>query len=178
MRKTNKATFWVMVVLLFFVIGLSIHSAINNDAFWNIGVGQSLTIIVAILLAFWATQRKNDQRILKNHAEEIVLKIQNSVSQNEFVSFGCENDKADTQKRTNLLNRRISNCISILLRYGDKLEFAEDAKYIDKEFKDYKELVSEHIEDFEYLRKSESTLMKYAENINSKCDQIILKMYM
>ena len=38
-------------------------------------------------------------------------------------------------------------------------------------------VVSEHCEDLEYLNKSESTLKKYADNIDNKCDSIILDLY-
>ena len=43
--------------------------------------------------------------------------------------------------------------------------FAESKKGEIKEFfKEYKEMVSEHIEDLDYLSKSESSFRKYSEN--------------
>ena len=62
-------------------------------------------------------------------------------------------------------------------QYSKSLGFEEDVKYIETEFKEYKEMVSEHIEDLDYLSKTESRFRRFSENIDSKCDVIILSLY-
>lgn len=37
--------------------------------------------------------------------------------------------------------------------------------------------ISDHLNDFDYLSKSETHLRKLSENIDSKCDQIVVKLY-
>lgn len=61
--------------------------------------------------------------------------------------------------------------------YGKQLGFQDDVKYIDEQFTEYKSFVSDHLNDLDYLSKSETQLRKYSENIDSKCDQIIVKFY-
>ncbi|MEE0969939.1 MAG: hypothetical protein U0M06_11270, partial [Clostridia bacterium] len=55
----------------------------------------------------------------------------------------------------------------------------ENKEYIklSEEFNDYREFASDHISDIEYLSKSENTLRKHSENIDSNCDIIIWKLY-
>ena len=65
----------------------------------------------------------------------------------------------------------------LLKKYGHELGFKGEAEYIEKEFKDYREFISEHMADVDYLNKSESTLRKHAENIDNKCDIIIWGLY-
>jgi len=61
--------------------------------------------------------------------------------------------------------------------YGDEFGFKEEIRYIESELKQYKEFVSEHLTDYDYLSKSENQLRRYSDNIDSKCDQIIIKLY-
>lgn len=67
--------------------------------------------------------------------------------------------------------------MNVLKEYGKQLGFQDDVKYIEEQFSEYKSLISEHLNDFDYLSKSETHLRKLSENIDSKCDQIIVKFY-
>ena len=62
-------------------------------------------------------------------------------------------------------------------KYGEDFGFKDDIDYLEKETINYKTFVSEHISNMEYLEESESQLRRYSANIDSKCDQIIAKLY-
>lgn len=82
------------------------------------------------------------------------------------------------QKELNLTNRKISNYLTILNQYGKTLGFPEEVKYIEAEFGKYKQTIGDHIADLEYLSKTEPEFRKIAENIDTKCEAIILKFYL
>lgn len=168
-----------IVVALCFVLALAVGvvSLKCNEEFWKVNAAQALTLILTICIAFWATQLKNDERKKKEHAEQLVRKIQAMVTDEMFYSIPASCDVKDNKKRMTMTNRSLNNSIDILKKYAETLGFKDSANYIAKEFKEYKEFISDHLEDIDYLNKSETTLKKYSENIDTKCDWIILNLY-
>jgi lipopolysaccharide export LptBFGC system permease protein LptF len=165
------------VALAVVTLGITVYNIIKNPTFFTASIGQIITIIVALWVAFWATQYKTDQRKAKENAECIIKKIQELVTDEHFYIIRASEDDEETRKHITTINRKIANCISILVEYSKVLGFQDEAQYIASEFKEYKTLVSDYIEDFDYLSKSESRLRKFSENIDSKCDGIIVSLY-
>lgn len=158
-------------------VGIGIYNIVKNSNFWNVSVAQVLTLLVTISIAFWATQFKNDQRSAKTHAEKVIAKIQSIVSCEEFYTFIPSSNEEDAKKNYRISQRKFANCLSVLEEYGKQLGFQDDVKYIDEQFTEYKTFISDHLNDFDYLNKSEAHLRRLSENIDSKCDQIIVKFY-
>ena len=177
--KKNKNTLATVIVVICFVLALvvCVGSWIYNPNFWHANVSQSFTLIMTVGIAFLATQLKNDVRKKKEHAEQILKKIQAIVNNDIFYYVSAESNPTETQKRMMMSFRSLNNSIDLLKKYGQELGFMGDAEYIEKEFKDYREFVSEHITDVDYLCRSESTLRKHSENIDNKCDIIIWGLY-
>lgn len=167
----------VAIVLAAATVGVGIHNAIKNSKFWDVSIAQVLTLLVTISIAFWATQFKNDQRNAKTHAETIIAKIQNLVSCETLYMFKPGNDEEYMKKNYAILQRKLANYLNVLGEYGKQLGFQDDVTYIDEQFSQYRLFVSDHLNDFEYLSKSETHLRKFLENIDSKCDQIVVKLY-
>lgn len=167
----------VVGILCAFTIGVGIYNGFVNDTFFAASLTQVLTLLISLCIVFWATQYKNDQRKVKEHAEDIIEKVQILVTREDFFVFSALGDKEETKKKIMANNRKISNCINVMQQYSKTLGFEDDVKYIENEFKEYKEMVSEHIEDLDYLSKTESRFRKFSENIDSKCDVIILSLY-
>lgn len=167
---------WIWIIpaaILLFIIYVGVVNFINNSQFMTASVTQIITLIIAVVITFYITQYKNDQRKVKDYAENIVRKIQTTVMDEEFVSFS----EGTESKQITMLSRKMSNYINILKKYGDKLGFSDDAQYIEEEFQRYRDFVGQHINDIEYLRKSETTLQNHSEKIEQKCDLIIFNLY-
>lgn len=175
----NRKRIYVIVAIVLLLAALSVggYNIFANDSFWTVNVAQVLTLIITISIAFWATQFKNDQRRAKDHAERVIQKVQLLVTADRFYTFVPGVDIGEANKLHNISVRKLSNCIDILKMYGDEFGFKEEIRYIESELKQYKEFVSEHLTDYDYLSKSENQLRRYSENIDSKCDQIIIKLY-
>lgn len=170
----KKWMLWLIPIIFaigIFVLGICNH--INNDKFWEASIYQVITLLMAILITFYATQYKNDQRKVKDYAENVIRKIQAIIVDERFVDFN-ENTE---NKAVTMTNRKLNNYISILNEYGKKLGFQKDAEYVAEQFKAYRTFVDEHLSDKDYLSKSSPTLQMYAENIEQKCENIILNLY-
>ena len=173
-NKMRKIVYWcVSIGLIAFIIVIGIVNLIKNTEFWTSSISQVITLLIAIIITLYATQYKNDQRKAKDYAENVIRKIQNIVNDEKFIIFTPNIDKLIIT----MSNRKLSNYTSILKAYGKKLGFSEEAKYIEEEFQRYRTFVDDHITDIEYLKKSTTTLQNYADNIEQKCEHIILNLY-
>ena len=173
----KRVLYFVLFLLITLTIFTMVWNIINNDDFWDASVSQILTLLVAIGLAFWATNFKTDERISKEHVEKVLAKLQQLVTNEKFYRIPPHGDPEEIRVFLNTNNRRINNCLTVLNKYGKRFSFSKEIEYIDKEFKDYRTRVGNHITDLDYLSKTEKEFKKTSENIDSKCDQIIVSLY-
>lgn len=169
----DKILFIFECVLLLAIVILFVFNAITNDNFFNASMSQLMTLMVAIVIAFWATQLKNDTRKQKEQIENILRKIQTLISHPNFHSINENTVKDDVL----ITNRAISNYIKLLKTHSKKFKIQNDVEYIEGQFETYKTFISDNIYDFKALENQHITLRKWSENINYKCDQIIFSLY-
>lgn len=164
--------------ILLLIVAVAIYNTNNNDDFLKVTIAQLLTPLIALLFAFWATQYKNDQRKAKEHAERTILKLQEIVTNEKFYVISPEEELSSKQKELLLNNRKINNYLIVLEKYAKTLDFYNEWKYIESEFGKYKQTIGDHLCDLDYLSKTETEFRKIAENIDSKCESIIVKFYL
>lgn len=166
-----------VIILVMLTAAVSIYNGCCNEEFYQASCAQVLTLLITLCIAFWATQYKNDQRKSKEHAERMLLKIQQLVMDESFYKISATGNPDEIKIILNTTNRKISNYIRILTEYGKTLKFKNQIEYINIQFQEYKTKVGEHIPDLDYLSKTESEFRKAAENIDSKCEDIIFQFY-
>lgn len=165
-------------VLFLSTIVVSIYNIMcDKEHFFEISIAQMLTVLVALGIAFWASQYENDRRKAKEHVEKMLIKLQEMVSANSFCSIPSTGDTNDIRKNINITNRKINNYINILKKYGKTLGFTKYIDYIDSEFDSYKKIIGDHINDLDYLSKTESEFRRIASNIELKSEFIIHSLY-
>lgn len=178
MNKKKVGVIVAEAILIIAVIALGIYNGVSRTTeFFEVSIAQILTLLVAIVIAFWATQRKTDERRIKEQIEKVVIKIQTEVSASSFVTFSSDDTSEEVQKRITMTTRKLKNAIEILHAYSKLFDIAKDVSYIEEQLREYDDCVSVKVGDLDYLSKSESHLRMFAENINSKCDHIILQLY-
>lgn len=174
----KSAVYISEAILLGFTLFTIIYNLCKNrDSFLMASIGQSITSLIALLIAFFATQYKTDERKEKEHVERLIAKLQEIVCSKEFYLIPKDNEKEETQKAINSMNRKVSNCLSVLSDYSKKFKFKVEFEYIQSQFNDYKATTGENISDLEYLSKSDMVFRRISDNIDSKCEEIIKKLY-
>ena len=174
----KKVIIVIFEVLLFSAIIFTlVYNLIVNESFLSSNITQVLTLLLTLGVLFIAVQYKTDQRKMKEKAEDIIRKIQILVTETSFFKIDPKADQDDTVKRISTTNRKINNCISILSEYGKNIGCSEDIDYIKSQFSTYRDRIGEHIYDLDYLSKSENEFKRISENIDTKCDTIILSLY-
>lgn len=164
-----KKVFIILIVIGIIVIGIF---NFNNSKFWNISICDCLTLIVAVVIAYYFT--KSDNKITKKREiiESILDKIQFQINQPKYYKL-----KETDEKDLYMMKRAINNKIALLENSAKRIKISTDIKYIKEKFNDYRSLIDEHITDKDYLVKSEKELRKMLMLIDDKIDEIKLKLY-
>lgn len=175
--KKKLVMYLILICLIAATICIFLCNIINNSSFWSASVTQVLTLFVAIGVAFWATNYKTDERKCKEHAEEIIIRLQQLINNERAYKISAEEDYSVIEFQIHSTNRKLSNYITILKEYAKQFAFTDQIDYISNEFDKYRNFIDNHITDRDYLSKSQKDLKTYCENIDSKCYAIILLLY-
>lgn len=170
MKKTSGSEKVIFFFTAFFAV-IVIGNIFLNDKFFELTVGNSISAMISLYVAYYLTEIRNNERKYKEKAEDILNKIQVLVSE---PSFTCDNYELREHR---IRQRTLNNKITLLEKISQKLTCEDDVKYIRQQFDDYREFIDAHIEDVEHLKKSKPELMKFAANIENKCDEIKVNFY-
>ena len=167
----KKILRYVGVILLSIgMLGLVLHNINTNDDFFKTSITNVLTLIVAVVLTYYMSQRRNDVRRKKDVVSKILDKICVLISDSRM----CEiTEKKDVEFI--LINiRTISNKITCLESLSVQLGYKNELDQIKNIFSEYEDFVSEHISDIDYLKKSRKDLSNKIALIEKKCDTILV----
>lgn len=166
----------ISVLMLIVIIVLSILNIDKTgEAFFDITFVQALTLLITFFLTIFVNQFFNNDKKINENIEKIAFNIQNAVTKKSFYEIDSSN--FEFTKDFSMLKKRISNQISILMIYNKKVSIKKYISYIDSEFNKYTGLVSDHINDLDYLSKSKKELFNYSQNIDFKCEEMISFLY-
>lgn len=169
--KKVKVIFMSTICALLLII--SIYNIKNNSKFWDISFYNIITILIAIVVTYYFTQKNNNEKKKKEEAENILEKIQKIISLEKYYIIDDDFD----EKSINMMKRTVNNKIVILEKISKELNIQDEINYIKVKFKEYRELIDEHITDITYLKKSSLELKKILILIDDKIDEIKLKLY-
>lgn len=165
----------VISIILLVDIGFNVYNNGWGD-FIKINAYEVLTIIIALFVTYYLTERKNDIRKLNDKVENICNDIQVYLRENYKIIPSKQN------KERVLMNiRYISNKIHILEKLSEKNNSIKEAvSYIKKEHDKYNEFVSTNLDQDEKYFLEQNRLEKIRANINNmdnKLDEIIVYLY-
>ena len=81
----------IFTVTLVTLLALLIANFFANEDFFKATLVQCVPLFLSFLIAFWATQYKNDSRKHKDHAERIIFKLQEIVTNERFYKIFKKN---------------------------------------------------------------------------------------
>lgn len=165
----------VISIILLGDIGFNVYNNGWGD-FLKINAYEVLTIIIALFVTYYLTERKNDIRKLNDKVENICNDIQVYLRENYKIIPSKQN------KERVLMNiRYISNKAHILEKLSEKNNNIKEAvSYIKKEHDKYNEFVSTNLDQDEKYFLEQNRLEKIRANINNmdnKLDEIIVYLY-
>lgn len=167
---SKKIAFGLFSLAIVVLAGYNIKSYVK---FFETPLYSILNLLVAVIFAYFFTQKKNDERKLKENAENLINKIQVKLNDPRAYKILSKEDA----NHLKIIQRDVDNIINILDSVKEKLNSVDEINYIKSNFLSYTEISGNHIEDIDYLVKSEKDLLNKITLIDNKLDFIKINFY-
>lgn len=173
MKNFKVVVYIGIVTIAILCIGLSVYNSLNNPDFLNVSASSLLTLLVAVLFAFYFSQRLSDRRKLKDTVEKIIDQLQRIINAEEY--YKITEDCA--RENLTLMQKTVSNKLSSLEKVAKKLKLENEVKYLIEQFGEYREFIGDHFDDLQYLSHSSKELRRYLSLMDIKLDEIKIGFY-
>lgn len=174
--REHRNVRWIIIALLLFLVILGIYNGFFNKQFLEMPIYHLLSLFFALAFAFYFSNKFNDDRRLKEIVVSILCKIQDATLAEYLYKFS--NPIQKNEKQNMLMKKRyLENKIAALEKVCKRLNFDEKLEYIKQRFKEYDDLVGEHMDDGSGLSAIELQLRKQLSLIEDKCDEIIIDLH-
>ncbi len=161
--KNIAIGFFILVVVIVIIFNIK-----NNTEFWSYSFTNVVSTVIAVVVAYCFVQEKNNERKMKEKADQLIEKVEEMVLAEDFYNIS-----ADADIQILMLNiRRLKNKMKLLEQCAEKLNFVSDIEYISKQVENYDEMVGEHISDLGQLSDASKKMQKIAHNIEQRCETI------
>lgn len=145
----------------------------NGKSFFEASVYQVISLIFVLLITFYLTQMKNEERRKIDMLDRMLIDLQNELNADRFIKYETEDDI----HMALLSQKSVANRLAYLRESGLFPKIMEEIKYIDNEITHLREMYGEHMNDKEYMNKSKKDFDKYITNAEDKIFSVHLKLY-
>ena len=170
----TKGYCWLGILIAIIFAAVFGYNIQHQAEFFCVSLEAFINVIIAVGVTYYLTQRKSDDRKTKEFIFAIVDQIQQYALQPSLYTF---TDMPPEQKHLLLNIRHIRSKIDVLKQYAEKYGYRKEIEDLEKNFDSYQSLMDNHYTDIGYLRKSADEIAKWMQNIDSRCDQLRLKLY-
>lgn len=176
--KSKKALVFVViiVVITITIIGAILSWKNNWQVFWSISIGEVITILVAVFIAYIASQFKENENKIKSYIEKELLELRKLAVENVLYDLQTIG-KTRYKQEINLFFTKLDNIIAALEKKENEFKYKNEVKYLENEIKELHDFVSEKIEKYDYLCESIVIYKKHLNKISDKSLEIIFSLY-
>lgn len=164
----------LLVIFAVCIVLVAVISAVRNlDDFLSVNIFNLLTLLVALVFTYYFNQQKQKHRRFHDSAVKILESIQKIIV-NDFICKGF-NDHSIKELIQSM--RIVRNKLDVLKKVEKNLNIAAEIEYLDNNFNNYKSIIDNHINDYDYLEKSVDDLNNFMSLLDSKITETIVKIY-
>lgn len=165
--------FSILILIIGVLIFLVVFNLVNNDKFFEASLSSCLSIGCVVGLSFFLVQTNTDKRRKKDILLRLLLAIQALITdKNAYII-----DSNTSQESITMRNRSISNYLNILEEHSVRFNLKNDVLGLKLHFREYEELIGDHIADMRYLQNSQKELQRPLDLMNSDLFKIMFKIY-
>lgn len=167
MKKYNNIVKYIIIGALSLATCILLFINAFNDisGFWNVSIGDGIEIFILIFVSFYLVERQNNVDRKKEKINDVISKIQIKMLDSELIVVDSENSK----KVTRIKLKTISNLLEIVKK---DISNQTSIQSIVSEMDSLSAIVMDHIDDAEYIDKSNSEIIRLVTNIDTKLEQI------
>lgn len=176
MKKINTKRLILAGQILFiiFIFLLAIYNIISNyKSFLTFPIKDFLTILMALIVSYYLSHKKNDFRKLKEETDDIIEKIQ------KITILLRDYDLIDEKNKLKILAmvKNITTKFDILNKAAYKTGITDEIKYCIDELKQYSSLIATNPENEQALLHIQAKSYEHLSNIDNKLDEVQIKLY-
>lgn len=166
----NKITTPVIIFFYFCVIGLMIINIIGQkDGFWGTSFLDIVEVLILLYVSYYLVQKGNVSNRKKEKLDFVLAEIQKKILDSELISVGNKTEKLITRIKL----RSISNLIKFVKdNVNEKMQ--NKLEYVEEQNNNLMALCIDHIDDVEYIEKSQADFQRIITNISDKLVEIHL----
>ncbi len=166
----NKITTPVIIFFYFCVIGLMIINIIGQkDGFWGTSFLDIVEVLILLYVSYYLVQKENASNRKKEKLDLVLVEIHKKILDSELISVGNKTEKLITRIKL----RSISNLIKFVKdNVNEKMQ--SKLEYVEEQNNNLMALCIDHIDDVEYIEKSQADFQRIITNISDKLVEIHL----
>lgn len=170
-KKGNIAIVIIGSMILLCLLGYNVYA--KGKVFFEASIYQIISLMFALLITFFLTQMKNDERRKLDMLDKMLIDIQKDLNDENILKFETE----DERSMALLHQKSVANRLKYLVDNNLFPELEEEIKYIDNEIGHLRDMYGEHMTDMEYMRKSKKQFTLYITNVEDKIFLAHLKLF-
>lgn len=128
-----------------------------------------LTICVAVFISYFLTQQRNDKRKFTDTNLIIIERLFAILSSSKLYTITTDEDITFIR----ISQKRIDNGFDILSKNIENENMLAKVTYMRNQLNMYWEHISNHINDFNFLQKSQPELLNYITNIEGRLSELM-----
>lgn len=133
--------------------------------FWNVNISNGIEIFILIFVSYYLVERQNEKDRKREKIEGVIAKIQGRILDSELIQIDSEENK----KATRIKITSISNLLEIVKK---DLQDMKNIDLIISDMDTLSGLVMDHIDDVEYIKKSNPQILRLIISIDTKLEEI------
>ena len=177
----KKSFGWIIgVVSVLMILWLCLSAFVIQDDYWSIDFSQWITLafslILGFIVAYVLVEKNTKQRLLTDRLIAQIETVKKSFEESKkqiLTNFTEDNWRIKLLSST----KELSNSITLLKKYTDKLHAKEELEFIDKQFIEYRTIVTDCIDQLKKDATLRAKAVLKSSLIESKFDEIVLKLY-
>lgn len=178
----KRKTIFISVIVALFaasIVFLIVWNAINgnnssSNKFLETSLSTCISLLLVLAVSFSLTQIMTGQRKKQEILIRVAQKLEDLIE--SPVGYRVCADSEDYEAILNSHKRQMSNLIKLLDNKADDFRIRDKVDYLKERFKEYDDLIGNHITDVEYLSNSEKELKRPLEVMTGTLFEIMLKL--
>jgi hypothetical protein len=170
--RTSLIITGIIVMIMLFV--WTYYSYKHSESFFSISFSGVITVsmnaFILLFITLYFNQANNDSQKRKEILRSVLVQLQD-----KFYAIAPAN--AVDKEHILTENRHLNNLIRILEERSDEFNIKSEIGFIRQRFDEYKDLMESHINDTDYLHKSQKEINRPIELIHPKIIEAMLNLY-
>lgn len=171
MKKLLSAGKYLFIAFIFGLAGYNIIS--NYKSFLTFQIKDFIAIMMALVVSYYLSHKKNDHRKLKEEADDVIEKIQTTTLRLR------DYDTTDETKKPKILVivKNINSKFDILRKVSNKTGITKEVEYCINELAQYSALIEVKTKNKQRILENQAKLYEYLSNIDNTLDEVQIKLY-